>query len=132
MSVFLSRVAPNAILLLASLAPSATLQAQHPAPRPLPASRLETYCNPLDLPYRFQLQPPIRREAADPTMVFYQGEYWLFPSKSGGYWTPMTCFDGTSSSRSPSLSKTMRPQSLNSTVQCLLDGRRLACPLHFQ
>jgi xylan 1,4-beta-xylosidase len=28
---------------------------------------------------------PSRREAADPTMVVYKGEYYLFASKSGGY-----------------------------------------------
>ena len=48
--------------------------------------REQTYCNPIDLPYRFQLEKPSRREAADPTMVVYRNEYWLFPSKSGGYW----------------------------------------------
>lgn len=47
---------------------------------------LPTYCNPVDLPYRFQLEKPVRREAADPSIVFYKGEWWLFPSKSGGYW----------------------------------------------
>jgi hypothetical protein len=40
----------------------------------------------MDLPYRFQLTPPVRREAADPTMAVYKNEYWLFPLKSGGYW----------------------------------------------
>jgi xylan 1,4-beta-xylosidase len=45
-----------------------------------------TYCNPLDLDYRFELDQPSRREAADPAVVFYSGEYWLFASKSGGYW----------------------------------------------
>ena len=45
-----------------------------------------TYTNPIDLPYRFQPQAPSRREAADPTMVVYRREYWLFASKSGGYW----------------------------------------------
>jgi hypothetical protein len=49
-------------------------------------SREKTYCNPMNLSYRFQLQPVSRREAADPTMVLYKNEYWLFPSKSGGYW----------------------------------------------
>jgi len=49
-------------------------------------SREKTYCNPVNLSYRFQLQPPSRREAADPTMVVYKKQYWLFPSKSGGYW----------------------------------------------
>lgn len=46
----------------------------------------KTYCNPMDLDYRFSLDKPSRREAADPTMVLYRGEYWLFASKSGGYW----------------------------------------------
>jgi xylan 1,4-beta-xylosidase len=46
----------------------------------------KTYANPMDLNYRFSLDAPSRREAADPTMVVFQGEYWLFASKSGGYW----------------------------------------------
>lgn len=46
----------------------------------------KTYANPMDLNYRFGLEQPSRREAADPTMVVFQGEYWLFASKSGGYW----------------------------------------------
>jgi len=46
----------------------------------------QTYCNPMDLDYRFSVDKPSRREAADPTMVLYHGEYWLFASKSGGYW----------------------------------------------
>jgi hypothetical protein len=45
-----------------------------------------TYANPMDLPYRFRPDAPSRREAADPTMVVFKGEYWLFASKSGGYW----------------------------------------------
>ena len=47
---------------------------------------LATFCNPLDLPYRFALAGPSRREAADPTLVTFEREYWLFASKSGGYW----------------------------------------------
>jgi hypothetical protein len=45
-----------------------------------------TICNPLNLNYRFCLDKPSRREAADPTMVVYKDEYYLFASKSGGYW----------------------------------------------
>lgn len=45
----------------------------------------KTFCNPLDLPYRFQLDGS-QREAADPVIVLYKGEYWLFASKNGGYW----------------------------------------------
>jgi len=50
------------------------------------AGRPQTFCNPLDLSYRFQPQAPSRREAADPTLVSFQGEFWLFASKSGGCW----------------------------------------------
>jgi|YelNatPaOPRAMG01_1025707.scaffolds.fasta_scaffold01844_13 xylan 1,4-beta-xylosidase len=44
-----------------------------------------TICNPVNLNYRFCLDKPSRREAADPTVVLYKGEYYLFASKSGGY-----------------------------------------------
>jgi xylan 1,4-beta-xylosidase len=44
-----------------------------------------TICNPINLSYRFCLDTPSRREAADPTMVVYKGKYYLFASKSGGY-----------------------------------------------
>lgn len=44
-----------------------------------------TICNPVNLSYRFCLDSPSRREAADPTMVVFKNEYYLFASKSGGY-----------------------------------------------
>lgn len=50
------------------------------------AERPLTICNPLNLDYRFQLDEPTRREAADPAVVYFDNEYWLFASKSGGYW----------------------------------------------
>lgn len=43
-------------------------------------------CNPLNLNYRFCLDSPSRREAADPTVINFRHEYFLFASKSGGYW----------------------------------------------
>jgi len=45
-----------------------------------------TFCNPVNLDYRFQPELPSRREAADPTMVLFNDIYYLFASKSGGYW----------------------------------------------
>ena len=45
-----------------------------------------TYCNPLDLDYRFALDTPSRRDAADPVIVLFGDEYYLFASNSGGYW----------------------------------------------
>ncbi len=54
--------------------------------QPGEAAQPSTFCNPLNLPYRFSLESPSRREAADPTIVRWKNEYWLFASKSGGYW----------------------------------------------
>ncbi len=49
----------------------------------------ETFCNPLNLPYRFALwehqQGKVGREAADPFIRFENDTYWLFASKCGGY-----------------------------------------------
>jgi hypothetical protein len=45
-----------------------------------------TFCNPLDLDYRIQPDEPCRREAADPVALAYKGDYFIFASKSGGYW----------------------------------------------
>jgi xylan 1,4-beta-xylosidase len=47
---------------------------------------LKTFCNPLNLSYRFATDEPSRREAADPTVVRFNDRYFLFASKSGGYW----------------------------------------------
>ncbi|MDR2475248.1 MAG: family 43 glycosylhydrolase [Bacteroidales bacterium] len=43
--------------------------------------------NPMDLNYRFQFDEPSRREAADPVCEYFNGKYYLFASKSGGYWS---------------------------------------------
>ena len=47
-----------------------------------------TVANPIDLNYRFQPEDnnSPRREAADPVAVYFKGYYYLFASKSGGYW----------------------------------------------
>lgn len=42
--------------------------------------------NPLNLNYRFQPKDESRREAADPVLEYFKGYYYLFASKSGGYW----------------------------------------------
>lgn len=44
-----------------------------------------TYCNPINLSYRFCLDKPSRREAADPVIILFKNVYYLFASKSGGY-----------------------------------------------
>lgn len=49
-------------------------------------SSFKTICNPIDLSYRFCLDTPSRREAADPTIISFKDKFFLFASKSGGYW----------------------------------------------
>ena len=46
----------------------------------------QTFCNPLNISYRFQLTKPSRRTAADPVIVLYKDTYYLFATASGGYW----------------------------------------------
>ena len=45
-----------------------------------------TYCNPLNLEYCFRPDGKTGREAADPLIVPFKGDYYLFASKSAGYW----------------------------------------------
>lgn len=45
-----------------------------------------TFCNPLNLSYRFSHDLPSYREAADPVIHLFKGKYFLYASKSGGYW----------------------------------------------
>jgi beta-xylosidase len=52
-----------------------------------PAQAPQTYCNPLNLNYRFMSDVVDAREAADPVIVLYKDDYHLFASRSGGYWT---------------------------------------------
>lgn len=49
--------------------------------------RPKTFCNPLDLSYRFSVENlSSHRTAADPLIVLFKDFYYLFASKSGGYW----------------------------------------------
>lgn len=50
-------------------------------------------CNPINISYRFMPELPSRREAADPTVLVYKDEYYLFASKSGGYWVSSDLVD---------------------------------------
>lgn len=43
--------------------------------------------NPIALNYQFQNTTPARREAADPVCEYFNGKYYLFASKSNGYWS---------------------------------------------
>ena len=67
-------------LLLVALAAALASNLTHAAAAP------STFCNPININYRFSKVKPSHREAADPTMVMHNSTYWLFASKSGGYW----------------------------------------------
>lgn len=45
-----------------------------------------TFCNPMNLDYNFQNKMPDWRQAADPDIFVFKGNYYLFASKSAGYW----------------------------------------------
>ncbi len=59
------------------------------------STKMTTVCNPLDISYRFCLDEPSRREAADPTIILFRDTYFLFASKSGGYWYSNDLVDWT-------------------------------------
>jgi len=71
-----------------------------PDPATPPAARAKapgarTFANPMNLDYRFALDAPGRREAADPVIVLFGDDYFLFASKSGGYWRSSDLVDWT-------------------------------------
>lgn len=47
------------------------------------------FCNPLNIPYKFQhYNNQASREAADPTLIYFKGKYYLFASMCAGfYWS---------------------------------------------
>ncbi|MFH0758907.1 MAG: family 43 glycosylhydrolase [Bacteroidota bacterium] len=59
----------------------------HLSVRAQPAEDPQTFCNPLNLNYRFMVDAIDAREAADAVIVLYKDDYYLFASRSGGYWT---------------------------------------------
>ncbi|MGY4385882.1 xylan 1,4-beta-xylosidase [Pedobacter sp. UYP24] len=53
---------------------------------PFDVKSQQTICNPLNISYRFTPDKPSRRAAADPVIVLYKDNYYLFATASGGYW----------------------------------------------
>jgi beta-xylosidase len=60
-----------------------------------PPERPHTFANPINIDYRFMIDLPSRREAADPAIVIFGDDYYLFASKSGGYWHSRDMVDWT-------------------------------------
>jgi hypothetical protein len=44
-----------------------------------------TFCNPINIGYQYQ-SAYYSRESADPAVIMYRGEYYLFASHGSGYW----------------------------------------------
>ena len=55
---------------------------------------MSIFCNPINVPYRYSFKEDprdhfrmtVNREAADPSMVYFKGRYWIFASMSGAVW----------------------------------------------
>ena len=77
-----------ALLALAACSAPAAREPGAPAPGAAGAAPPggATFCNPLDLDYRFMPDAPSQRSAADPVIVLFEDEYYLFATASGGYW----------------------------------------------
>ena len=76
---------------------AATACGRHPAAAATPVAEEQpfatgpiaprtTFCNPIDIDYRFMADTPSRRDGADPVITLFNDEYYLFASRSGGYW----------------------------------------------
>lgn len=52
--------------------------------------RMDTYCNPLNMDYTYMIYDAGRdisyRSGADPAVVEFRGEYYMFVTRSNGYW----------------------------------------------
>ena len=52
--------------------------------------KVETYCNPLDIDYTYMVYNSSRnisyRSGADPAVIEFKGEYYMFVTRSFGYW----------------------------------------------
>ncbi|SMO54318.1 F5/8 type C domain-containing protein [Saccharicrinis carchari] len=72
----------NYILLYIILMLSVSVQSQEVVP--------QTYCNPMDLDYTYMVYNSSRnisyRSGADPAVVEFRGEYYMFVTRSFGYW----------------------------------------------
>ena len=53
-------------------------------------TRMETFCNPLNVDYTYMIYNSDKdisyRSGADPAVVEFRGEYYMFVTRSHGYW----------------------------------------------
>lgn len=61
-----------------------------PALAPAQDMRQDTYCNPLNIDYTYMIYNSDKdisyRSGADPAVVRFRGEYYMFVTRSNGYW----------------------------------------------
>jgi len=56
--------------------------------------KMKEYCNPVNIEYKFQhYGKAAHREAADPTLVWFQGRYYMFASMSAGFYYSVDLMD---------------------------------------
>ena len=85
-SSFLTTVA-FVVIANSSFAADSTGTTEQQVPNALINPKPTTFCNPLNLDYRLQPDPKLGyRAAADPVCVYFKGNYFIFASRSGGYW----------------------------------------------
>ena len=68
---------------------------QHDGNRKESKQRPLTFCNPLNLEYRFAKGKPSRRVAADPVIILFKDNYYLFSTGSSEYWYSADLVDWT-------------------------------------
>lgn len=60
------------------------------APLKAQSTRMETFCNPLNIDYTYMIYNSDKdisyRSGADPAVVEFRGEYYMFVTRSHGYW----------------------------------------------
>jgi xylan 1,4-beta-xylosidase len=93
--------------LLATILPCTTIPLHADAQRARSSPPSRTYCNPLDVDYRYnyeQINEGISyRSGADPVIVPHRGAYYLFATLAAGYWrsTDLATWTHVSPSRWP-------------------------------
>ena len=59
--------------------------------------RMDTYCNPLNIDYTYMIYNAHKdisyRSGADPAVVRFRGEYYMFVTRSHGYWRSKDLLD---------------------------------------
>ncbi|GGF28871.1 endo-1,4-beta-xylanase [Echinicola rosea] len=77
--------------MLAACSPETKKEDNRPSAPAVSERRFKTYCNPIDIDYTYMSHYRARnnvsyRSGADPAIVNFKGKYYLFVTRSHGYW----------------------------------------------